>query len=270
MPALPRRTDPIDPVGTIPYRLALAGGWIDQPFMSRHNPDDSGSMVVVSIEPTFWFMERAGLATSTRSRAIDLWGRALPDRSPADLVRELYHAENRSREHPSGSQDMAGIIYPGISRLDYDFGYEGGVFPRHVESTSDPEIVRWLEGVIHILPVNQRPDGYDPLEVVKADRDWIRRLGRSGRDCWDAITAMDVRALGAAMSDTMTCWDALVPCSFRHRTITVDLEGILRAYQERYPGAVYSGCGGGYLYVISDTPVPGSFRATIRRDPHGP
>ena len=25
-------------IGRIPYRLALAGGWIDQPFVSRHNP----------------------------------------------------------------------------------------------------------------------------------------------------------------------------------------------------------------------------------------
>ena len=35
-------TKDLDPIGAIPYRLALAGGWIDQPFMSRHNPEPFG------------------------------------------------------------------------------------------------------------------------------------------------------------------------------------------------------------------------------------
>ena len=34
-------------IGAIPYRMALAGGWIDQPFVSRHNPTPPGAMVVV-------------------------------------------------------------------------------------------------------------------------------------------------------------------------------------------------------------------------------
>jgi hypothetical protein len=33
-------------IGSIPNRLQLAGGWIDQPFVSRHNPQPPGSMVV--------------------------------------------------------------------------------------------------------------------------------------------------------------------------------------------------------------------------------
>ena len=112
--------------------------------------------------------------------------------------------------------------------------------------------------------MNQRPSGYDPLQDVNFDPEWIRRLGRSGVDCYEAILACDVAALGAAMSETMTCWDVLVPHSFVHPAITADLPGILRSYQDRYAGAVYSGCGGGYLYVISESPVPGSFHATIR------
>ena len=151
-----------------------------------------------------------------------------------ELVRELYHEENRDKPDPSGSQDMAGIVYPGISRLDYDYDHEAGVFPRHVESTNDPDIADWLQSVIHILPINQRPAGYDPLLDVNFDPEWIRRLGRSGVDCYEAILACDTAALGAAMSETMTCWDVLVPHSFRDPTINVDLPGILRSYQDRY------------------------------------
>ena len=40
-----------DVIGAIPYRMAFAGGWIDQPFVSRHNPSPPGSMVVVGLEP---------------------------------------------------------------------------------------------------------------------------------------------------------------------------------------------------------------------------
>ena len=52
--------------GSIPNRLQLAGGWIDQPFMSRGNPRPPGAMVVVQIEPSFRPMDRSGLATGTR------------------------------------------------------------------------------------------------------------------------------------------------------------------------------------------------------------
>ena len=44
-------------LGTIPNRLQLAGGWIDQPFVSQHNPKPPGSMVVVQIEPDFRAMD---------------------------------------------------------------------------------------------------------------------------------------------------------------------------------------------------------------------
>jgi hypothetical protein len=102
-------------IGGLPYRMALAGGWIDQPFVSRHNPSPPGAMLVVSLQPAFRFMDRAGMATSTRKVALQIWGGRLPDRTPEALVRELYWAENHDRPHPSGSQDMAGMIYPGIS-----------------------------------------------------------------------------------------------------------------------------------------------------------
>ena len=31
-------------IGSIPYRMAFAGGWIDQPFISQLNPTPPGSM----------------------------------------------------------------------------------------------------------------------------------------------------------------------------------------------------------------------------------
>jgi len=251
-------------IGRIPYRLALAGGWIDQPFVSRLNPKPPGSMVVVGVEPTFWFMERAGIATGTRKIANRVWKGKLPRGNPADLVKELYEIENKGKADPSGSQDMIGLVYPGINRLDYDFHANGGVFPSHIESFNDVRVARWLEEVIQLLPVAPRPEGYNPLGEKNLDPKWIARLGQSGQDCFDAIREKDAQALGASFNECMKCWETLLPHTVRHRTITTDLVGLLRAYQKRYPGAMYSGCGGGYLLVVSEEPVPGAFKVKVR------
>jgi hypothetical protein len=251
-------------IGGIPYRAALAGGWIDQPFLSRLNPTPPGSMVVVGLEPDFYWMDRCGMGTSTRKVAMRLWGNEIPPREPASLVRELYSAENAGMAEPSGSQDMAGIIYSGVNRLDYDADVEGGYFPVHVESNNDPVVASWLEGVLHVLPINQRPPGYSPLGIKNLAPQWVRRLGQTGKDCFDAIVRMDLSALGASFNECMLCWEALLPQTVHYPSLTVDLVGLMHYYQARYAGAMYSGCGGGYLYVISDEPVPGAIKVHVR------
>lgn len=251
-------------IGRIPYRLALAGGWIDQPFVSRLNPTPPGSMVVVAVEPDFRFMDRSGIASGTRAIATRLWKGKLPNRSPAELVRELYMTENRGKTEPSGSQDMIGLIYPGINRLDYDYAVDGGVFPAHLESLNETRVARWFEQVMHILPVAPRPEGYAPLGAKHLSSQWVARLGQTGKDCFEAIRRRDLEALGASMNDCMRCWETLLPRTVRHPALTVDLKGILEAYQSRYPGAMYSGCGGGYLFVVSAEPVPGAFQVKVR------
>jgi hypothetical protein len=251
-------------IGSFPYRMALAGGWIDQPFVSQHNPQPPGSMVVVSLEPQYWMMERCGMANSTRKIALQLWPEGLPGGDPAELARRLYAAENQGKAEPSGSQDMIGLIYPGISRLDFDANFEGGVFPCHIESNTDPDVTAWLESVFYMLPIAPRPPGYGPLDVKNLDPGWIRRLGRSGKDCFDAMILHDLAGLGAAMNECMLCWEAILPHTVRHPTIRINLVSILAYYQERYAGAMYSGCGGGYLFVVSEEPVPGAARVKIR------
>ncbi|MGO8838804.1 MAG: hypothetical protein ACLQAH_07610 [Limisphaerales bacterium] len=251
-------------IGSIPNRLQLAGGWIDQPFVSRLNPQPPGSMVVVALEPTFRVMDRSGCASGTRAVAMKLWQGRLPKRPPEELVRELYEAENRGKAEPSGSQDMIGLVYPGINRLDYDFAVHGGVFPAHIESCNSPRVARWLEKVLHLLPIEPRPENYNPLGKQNLDPRWVERLGRTGRDCFDAIRHMDVESLGASFNETMRCWETLLPHVVKHPLIKIDLKALLKVYQQNHPGAMFSGCGGGYLIVASKNKVPGSFQVTVR------
>jgi len=251
-------------VGAIPHRLQLAGGWIDQPFVSRYNTNPPGSMVVVQIEPNFRPMDRSGIASGTRNIAMKLWNGKLPQRPLDELVRELYEVENKGKRNPSGSQDMIGLIYPGINRLDYDFSVHEGVFPSHIESCNTPKVAEWLSNVLHILPVEPRPDGYSPLGVKNLTSEWVARLGQAGKDCYNAIVKMDIKSLGESFNLNMQCWETLLPHVVKHPKLRTDLIKILCAYQQQYSGAMYSGCGGGYLIVASEKPVPGAFHVTVR------
>jgi hypothetical protein len=162
---------------------------------------------------------------------------------------------------------MIGLVYPGVNRLDYDFRVQGGVFPSHIESCNSPKVARWLSRVLHLLPIEPRPEGYSPLGEKHLDPQWVARLGRSGQDCFDAIRRLDLPALGASLNLNMKCWETLLPHVVRHPLLRLDLMPVLQAYQRQYAGAMYSGCGGGYLIVASDEPVPGAFHVTVRIAP---
>ena len=253
-----------DVIGRFPFRMAFAGGWIDQPFISQHNPAAPGSMVVVAIEPTNPFMARSGMGTSTRRMAAELWGNNVPDRDPLDLVQELYEAENQGKAEPSGSQDMIGMLYPGVNRLDFDYAYRGGLYPVHIESNNEADVASWLEGVIYMVPVAPRPPGYTPLDEKNLDPVWIQRLGETGQVCYDSIVNKDIEGLGESMNECMKCWEAILPHTVRHPTIQIDLMGLVAYYQDHYEGAMFSGCGGGYIYVVSNQAVPGGFQVKVR------
>lgn len=92
----------------------------------------------------------------------------------------------------------------------------------------------------------------------------MTKLGQSGKDCYNAIVRRDAGALGASFNLNMQCWERLLPYVVRHPLIRLDLMALLKAYQKQYLGAMYSGCGGGYLIVVSHEPVPGAFEVNVR------
>jgi hypothetical protein len=75
---------------------------------------------------------------------------------------------------------------------------------------------------------------------------------------------MDTRALGRSFNECMRCWETILPQTVRHPLLTVDLATLLHFYQSHYAGAMFSGCGGGYLFIVSDQQVPGTFNVKIR------
>ncbi len=111
----------------MPYRIDLAGGWLDQPFVSRHHP---GPVITISLEPTLEFNERSGMASSTRRHALELWGPKIPPGNPEKLAKILFCYDNPpGTEVISGSQDAIGLVFPGLA---YSY-YEGGYWPTRIE-----------------------------------------------------------------------------------------------------------------------------------------
>ena len=119
----------------IPYRLDLAGGWLDQPFVSKQG---AGAVLTISLEPVMEFNERSGMASSSRRRAIELWQTDLPEGNRETLAKTLFAFENPpGTQIFAGSQDAIGIVFPGLNRLDYC----GEYWPKKISSRHDEKIL---------------------------------------------------------------------------------------------------------------------------------
>jgi cytidyltransferase-like protein len=237
-----------------PYRLCLAGGWIDQPWVSEIYP---GSVVVAQIWPTMDFNDRSGLATSSRKVGIQIWGDKYPEGDFQQNAKILFGAENPpGKKYISGSQDHIGLLYPGVNRLFYN----GGYWPEKIESTTGNDICDWLSNVLHLVPLEPRPDGYDPLKEMHLEKSFIRELGESGDLCWDAIVNKDISRLGKALTATLLSWKKILPLTVPDWVMN-ELE---TKYFPNYAGAITSGSGGGYVIVVSETEVEGAIKVKVR------
>lgn len=237
-----------------PFRLCLAGGWMDQPWVSEKHP---GSVVVAQIWPTIDFNDRSGMATSSRKVGIELWGDTYPEGDPLRNARLLFGAENPpGSKYISGTQDHIGLLVPGITRLDYD----GDFWPGHIENTADPETCEWLSEVLHLVPLKPRPEGYNPIREKNLEPAIIKRLGDSGAACYEAIIKKDAKALGESMKETYLCWREMLP----HTVPDWVWEEMQNHYFQEYSGAITSGSGGGYVVFPSEKEVEGTLKIKIR------
>jgi len=237
-----------------PYRLCLAGGWMDQPWVSKIYP---GSAVVAQIWPTVDFNNRSGLATSSRDFGIKIWGNRYPDGDPVENAKILFGAENPpGTEYVAGSQDQLGLLLPGVNSLYYN----GKYWPEKIQSSVDKEICDWLSDIIYMVPLKPRPNGYDPLKEMHLEKSFIKELGEAGDLCWESILKKDIIGLGKSMSDTLIAWKKMLPL-----TVPDDiLKELETKYFSNYPGAITSGCGGGYIIVVSENEIEGAIRIKVR------
>jgi cytidyltransferase-like protein len=237
-----------------PYRICIAGGWMDQPWVSAIYP---GTVVVAQLWPTIEFNDRSGMATSSRKVAVEVWGNELPHGNPITNARILFGAENPpGSKYVSGSQDHIGLLNPGISRLYY----EGEYWPSQIDSTRDKDLCDWLSNTIHLIPLEPRPIGYDPLKEKHLAINNVKKLGDAGEQCWTSIIRKDAAGLGESMTKTFLAWKEMLPYTVPD-CVMKEMES---KYFPHYLGAITSGSGGGYVVVASEEEIAGSLKIKVR------
>jgi cytidyltransferase-like protein len=239
----------------IPYRLDLAGGWLDQAFVSRHG---AGPVLTISVEPTMEFNERSGMASSSRRRAIELWQRDLPGGDREKTARMLFSYENPpgTREF-SGSQDAIGIVYPGLNRLDY----RGEYWPNQITTVDDEEILRWIEERLHLVTLGPRKSDFRVRKDTRITPARVRALAAAADGCWRAILSRDEKEFGRQVRASFEAQISIFP-----RMMDRNVRTAIKQYAGKSLGWKLSGAGGGgYLVLAGQRAIPGAIQLKIRR-----
>jgi len=240
---------------TIPFRIDLAGGWLDQPFVSKFCP---GPVLTISIEPGYDFNTRSGMASSTRAKAIELWRTALPQGNKEQIAKILFSYENPpGTKEVAGSQDSIGIVYPGLNRLDYD----GAHWPYKIETTNDEDVLSWLENRLYLISLGPRASDYSVLADTSVTPTKAKALSVAADACWQAILRKDSSAFGQAFTASLDAQIAMFP-----HMLTDSIRDLIDSHRKTAHGWKLSGAGGGgYLILVSDEPIKNAIQIKIRR-----
>ena len=250
-----RTTTDLRSIRPVPYRIDLAGTWIDQPYVSKYCP---GAAITVSIEPTIEFNERSGMATSTRKKAIELWNNQLPLEKPEKLAKTLFRYDNDpGTTEVSGSQDSIGITMPGINKFYYD---KGKYWPSKFETISDPDILKWLEDRLYMKTLWPRPVDFNVLSETKINRKNVMALTEAADFTWEGLKAKSMNLFSIGFLNSFNAQVKMFP-----KMMTPEIQKVIDQYKNRALAWKLSGAGGGgYLILISEQEIPNSIRIKIR------
>lgn len=240
----------------LPYRIDLAGTWIDQPYVSQYG---AGWAITISIEPTVDFMERAGMSTSTRNAARKIWPYELPAYNEEMMARLLFCFENDPEHegHISGAQDAIGICMSGLCRHYYDNRY----WPSRIESCHDETVLSWLENHLCLVPMFPRRPGTSVVEGKDITSEKVRALTEAAASCWKAILAQDLMGFAAAYRASFNAQIAMFPAMMAEGVQAYIDRWSKRALAWKMTGAG----GGGYLALVVETIPEEAIPIKIRR-----
>ncbi|MCU4158047.1 adenylyltransferase/cytidyltransferase family protein [Carboxylicivirga sp. A043] len=243
----------------LPYRIDLAGTWIDQPYVSKHHP---GWAITLSLEPIIEYNERCGMSTSTRNAAKKIWPHFLPIDRPEKLAEILFKYENSpGSELISGAQDAIGICMPGLVRHHYDANY----WPTKFESIHDEETLTWLEDHLYLVLLWPRKNGLDLLKETYINQDNTKALTDASQEAWQAIKEKNLKSFAKAFSNSFNAQKAMFPAM-----VDEDINAAINKYQDDALAWKLAGAGGGgYLILVAEKPIKGAMRIKARRKNSG-
>lgn len=240
----------------LPYRVDIAGTWIDQPYVSECG---SGWALTISIEPTCDFMERGGMSTSTRNAARKIWPYELPHYNEEMLARLLFCLENDPEKegHISGAQDAIGICMSGLTRHFYD----GHYWPSKIESCHDEATLNWLEEHLCLVPMFPRREGLSVTDGRDISPAKVAALTQAASRCWEAIMRRDLPAFAEAFAASFDAQVAMFPAMMQPGVQEYIDEWAPRSLAHKMLGAG----GGGHLALVVEKVPQGAIPIRIRR-----
>jgi cytidyltransferase-like protein len=252
---IPRSTSELRLVDRLPYRIDLAGGWLDQPFVSQYHP---GPVVTISLEPTLEFNRRSGMATSTRENAREIWGTKMPQGDYEKLAKLLFSYDNPpGTQTISGSQDSIGLVFPGIAKAHYD----GKYWPEYIEHNIKEELLHFVENNLYLIPLSPREEEYDVLADTQINMINAKSLAEAADDLWIAIQNLDIKSFGTSMRKAFEAQILMFP-----NMMNDSVKTLINKYQECSLGWKLSGAGGGgYLILVSEDPIDNAIQVSARR-----
>lgn len=251
-----RSTTALRTLNQMPFRIDLAGGWLDQPFVSRHYP---GAVITISIEPTLQFNDRSGMASSTRRAAIDMWGPRLPVGDPEKIAKMLFCYDNPpGTQEISGSQDAIGLVFPGLAKANY----AGEYWPTSIERLQDELALQFVENALYLVTLGPRHAEYDVLADTRITPERAKALADPTEACWRAIQERDVQTFGRSIRESFEAQIAMFP-----NMMNDSVARLIEKYRDVALGWKLSGAGGGgYLILVSDHPIENAVRVIARRE----
>jgi cytidyltransferase-like protein len=239
----------------IPFRIDLAGGWLDQPFVSKFFP---GPVITISIEPTIEFNDRSGMASSTRRKAIELWHTDIPSGDKEQLAKTLFAYENPPGTGIiSGSQDALGIVLPGLNKLDYNASY----WPHTIKTVLEEPVLSFIEDHLFLVTLEPRESTFSVLEGTQIDESGARRLADATEGCWKSILSRDLSGFGKFFAESFEAQVAMFP-----HMADQNIRSVIERYRSLAAGWKLSGAGGGgYLILIAEKEIENTIRIHIRR-----
>ena len=250
-----RSTTALRQVCRIPYRIDLAGGWLDQPYVSKFYP---GTVITICVEPDYEFNDRSGMSTSSRNKAIELWQTDIPEGDSEKLAKTLFCFENPpGTKYVSGSQDSLGITMPGLNRYFYDNDY----WPSKIESRLDDDLLKWIEQRIWMIPLYPRKSDFDVLADTRIDERGAKALSLAAEELWNSLMKKDARTAGEAFTRSFEAQISMFP-----NMVNTEILEQIEHYKQAALGWKISGAGGGgYLILFSETPIDKAIQIRIRR-----
>lgn len=239
----------------LPYRIDLAGTWIDQPYVSQYQP---GWAITLSLEPTIEFNERCGMSTSTRNALRKIWPYELPSMHPEKLAQLAFRYENEpGRSEISGAQDSIGICMPGVVRHYYDNDY----WPQKIESCVDDSVLDWLEQHLSLRLLWPRPAGLNLLQETYINAENVKALTDAAEGCWEAILQKDLEKLACFFNQSFEAQVRMFPAM-----LPANVKEVMEQYKDCSLARKLAGAGGGgYMILVTDQSLDDTIKICVRR-----